>query len=61
MVTRWLPGTWLGKTRSCDEHVVSVESGEVPRAKCVWRMPGELSWSADRRFEVTAVRTHEHD
>ena len=30
---RWLPGTWLGKTWSSDEHLVATETGKVVRAR----------------------------
>ena len=47
VASRWLPGTWLGKTWSSDEHLVATETGKVVRARSVRRMPGESSWSAD--------------
>ena len=35
---RWLPGTWLGKTWSTDEHLVATETGKVVRARSVRRI-----------------------
>ena len=33
MAERWLPGMWLGKKWSSDEHVVSLSSGRVVRGR----------------------------
>ena len=33
MAERWLPAVWLGKKWSSDEHVVSLASGKIVRAR----------------------------
>ena len=50
---RWLPGTWLEKTWSSDEHLVATETGKVVRARSVRRMPEVSSWSADILCGIT--------
>ena len=43
MATRWLPGVWLGKKWSSDEHVAALANGKVVRARDVRPFPdGEL-------------------
>jgi hypothetical protein len=46
MKERWIPGLWLGKRWTTDEHVVPVASGRVVRARDV------RLYSADRAHDV---------
>ena len=46
MKDRWIPGLWLGKKWSSDEHIVSVASGRVVRARDVRLFP------PDRAFDL---------
>ena len=50
MKERWIPGLWLGKRWSTDEHVVSAASGRVVRARDVRLFP------ADKAFDVNFAK-----
>ena len=50
MRERWIPGLWLGKRWATDEHVVSVASGRVVRARDV------RLFSPDRAFDLEFVK-----
>ena len=39
MMERWLPGIWLGKRFTTDEHVVGLENGKVVRTRSVRQRP----------------------
>ena len=45
MVPRWVPGTWLGKRFTTDEHVISLDDGKVVRTRSVRAKPEEDSWN----------------
>ena len=47
MQPRRVPGNWLGKRWSTDEHVVANEDGQVMKTRCVRRLTEESSWSAE--------------
>ena len=45
MKPRWLPGTWLGKRFSSEEHIIAMSDGRVVRARAVRALPDADSWS----------------
>ena len=52
MAPRWLPGTWLGKRWSSDEHLVALQDGSVVRTRSVRARPVEDAWSLGRTQEI---------
>ena len=42
---RWLPGIWLGKRWSSDEHIIGMDDGKVIRARAILEGPEERRWS----------------
>ena len=52
MAPRWLPGTWLGKRWSSDEHLVALQNGSVVRTRSVRARPAEDAWNADRIQDI---------
>eukprot|EP00974_Lingulodinium_polyedra_P019265 1860480-Lingulodinium_polyedra.AAC.1 len=47
MAPRWVPGVWLGKRFTTDEHVIGLEDGKVVRTRSVRAKPEEDSWKMD--------------
>ena len=55
MEKRWIEGIWLGKTPRSDEHIISLESGRIVKARdVVLRLESE-SWDADKALGVKVV------
>ena len=44
MMERWVPGVWLGKRFTTDEHVIGLENGKVVRTRNVRPKSVEDSW-----------------
>ena len=53
MKERWIPGLWLGKRWTTDEHIVSVASGRVVRARDVRLFP------EDQLFDLSLIHISE--
>ena len=53
MTERWIPGVWLGKRSSTDEHVVGLDNGKVVRTRSVRQRPTEDMWNSE---EVNKVK-----
>ena len=52
MMERWLPGVWLGKRFTTDEHVVGLENGKVVRTRSVRQKPVEDMWKMEEINQV---------
>ena len=52
MQERWIPGVWLGKRSSTDEHGVGLENGKVVRTRSVRQLPKEDTWSNEELNKV---------
>ena len=55
MATRWLPGIWLGKRFSSEEHIVAMDGGKVVRARAVRSLPEASMWCKDEVMGVIGV------
>ena len=47
MEARWLPGVWLGKRWTTDEHIVALPGGTVARAREVRPMPDDQAFDSE--------------
>jgi len=52
MAPRWLPGTWIGKRFSSEEHVVATASGKIVRTRAVRSLPTGSMW---RKEEIEKI------
>ena len=52
MIERWLPGIWLGKRFTTDEHVVGLENGKVVRTRAVRQRPVQDMWKMEEVCKV---------
>ena len=50
MTARWLPGVWLGKRFSSEEHIVAMDDGKVIRSRAVRSLPEEYWWNKEKVF-----------
>ena len=55
MAARWIPGIWLGKRFSSEEHIVAMNDGRVVRARAVRSLPEASMWDKDEVMNVAGV------
>jgi len=55
MSTRWLPGTWIGKRFSSEEHVIAMPNGKVVRSRAVRSLPEKSMWIKEDVANVVGV------
>jgi len=55
MSQRWMPGVWLGKRYSTEEHVIAMEDGRVVRARAVRSLPAASMWGKEEVMNVIGV------
>ena len=52
MTQRWMPGVWLGKRFTTDEHVIGMDNGKVVRTRSVRARPEVESWKMEELHKV---------
>jgi len=55
MAPRWIPGVWLGKRFSSEEHVVAMGGGRVVRARAVRSLPEASMWVKEDVLGIIGV------
>jgi len=55
LAARWMPGVWLGKRFTSEEHILGLENGRVVRARAVRSMPPGSMWCKESLAKVIGV------
>ena len=55
MAPRWLPGTWIGKRFSSEEHIIGMDNGKVVRTRAVRSLPAATMWNKEAALKVVGT------